>query len=159
MAISIKDIQEKEFTIVNGEGYDADQVDDFLDSLAVQLGELVRENIQLRKQLEETKPSAMAGLNEESYFKNLQSAMRDSLLSAQRVADETISAAKTSAEEIVRKATEDAQKTTTEAMEAKAEAEKQTADLKAAAEQYRASFTKLIEDQLGILKAQNVLFK
>ena len=159
MAISIKDIQEIEFPIVDGEGYDADKVDDFLDAIAASLGELVRENIALRKQLETSQPSAMAGLNEESYFKNLQSAMRDSLLSAQRVADETIAAAKASAEEITRKAAEDAEKTTADALAAKAAAEQETADLKAAAETYRAGFTKLVEDQLDILKAQNILFK
>ena len=44
MAITVKDIQEKEFSIQAAEGYNPDQVDDFLDALADQLGIYDTEN-------------------------------------------------------------------------------------------------------------------
>ena len=63
MAISVKDIQEKEFSTQAANGYDVEQVDDFLDELAEQLGSMIRENLALNgqiKQLEESLAAAEA---------------------------------------------------------------------------------------------------
>ena len=40
MAIRVRDIQEKEFSTQAANGYDVEQVDDFLDELAEQLADL-----------------------------------------------------------------------------------------------------------------------
>ena len=183
MAISVKDIQEKIFPTQANGGYDVEQVDDFLDEIADQLGTLIRENLVLKGQvgkLEDELASKQKALdeaiaktpdyNEEGYFKNLQSAMRDSLISAQRVADEATAAAQAEAEKAVADAKAEAEQTLADA---KAEASQLTesaqssADaaraeyetLKAAAENYRATFRKLVEDQLEVLKANDILFK
>ena len=143
MAISVKDIQEKVFPTQPTGGYNIEQVDDFLDEISEQLGALVRENIALNSELSklsdalEEKERALIeaqaktpDYNEAGYFKNLESAMRESLIGAQRLADETSAAAKAELDE-----------------------------LKSSIESYRAACRKLIEDQLQTLKANDLLFK
>lgn len=183
MAISVKDIQEKQFPTQATGGYNVEQVDDFLDEIAEQLGTLIRENLVLKGQVskleedlsakEKSLQEAIAktpDYNEEGYFKNLQSAMRDSLISAQRVADETTNAAKAEAERLLTEARAEAEKTVSDAQEEAAkltESAQSTADatkaeyesMKAAADNYRASFRKLVEEQLQVLKANDILFK
>ena len=186
MAITVKDIQEKVFPIQASNGYDVEQVDDFLDEITEQLTALIRENIQLKNQVaqisgelaakEQALNDAAAAAaqtpdyNEAGYFKNLQSTMRDTLISAQRVADDTISAAKaeaekvlteakTEADHIMTKAQTDAATMTERAQSAAAAAKAEYESLKASADNYRASFRKLVEDQLQVLKASDILFK
>ena len=183
MAITVKDIQEKEFPTQAANGYDVEQVDDFLDEIAEQLGALVRENLALKQEVENleaqlngTKAELQETIaktpdyNEEGYFKNLQSAMRDSLISAQRVADEatssaraeaekTLSDAKAEAARLVTDAQTEADAITSEALQQASIAKAEYDDLKSSAEAYRANFRKLVEEQLGALKASDLLFK
>ena len=175
MAISVKDIQEKEFSIVAENGYNMEQVDDFLDELADQLGALIRENLALNgqvKELQESLASAEAtnaemekklpDYNETGYFKNLESAMRESLIGAQRIADETVSEANRKAQQTIDDANAKAQQTVAEA-DASAKsitenAQQAVSDLTAEAERlrgvidtYKAGFKKLVEEQLAAL--------
>ncbi len=183
MAISVKDIQEKEFSTQNANGYDVEQVDDFLDELADQLGALIRENLALNgqvKQLEESLASAEAAkaemekklpdYNENGYFKNLESAMRESLIGAQRIADETISEANKKAQQTIDDANAQAEKTladadaqaktlTENAQRAAAEMKAETERLRAVVMDYRANFKKLLDEQLAALKAGEALLK
>lgn len=183
MAISVKDIQEKEFSTQAANGYDVEQVDDFLDELAEQLGSMIRENLALNgqiKQLEESLAAAEASkaemekklpdYNENGYFKNLESAMRESLIGAQRIADETISEANKKAQQTVDDANARAEKTVADATaQAKAisdSAEKAVAEMKAEQDRlhavvaaYRENFQKLLDEQLAALKAGEALLK
>ena len=47
MAISVKDIKEKDFSSQK-HGYSIEEVDDFLDEIADQVSELIRENLALK---------------------------------------------------------------------------------------------------------------
>ena len=183
MAISVKDIQEKEFSTQAADGYNVEQVDDFLDELAEQLGSMVREGLALServKQLEGELAAAKAenaamekklpDYNENGYFRNLESAMRESLIGAQRIADETITEAKKKAQQTVADATAQAEKTIADATEqaeaATARAEKAVSELKAEEERlhavvdaYRNNFQKLLDEQLEALTASEALLK
>lgn len=183
MPISVKDIQEKIFPTQAANGYDVEQVDDFLDEIAEQLSTLIRENLLLKGQANKLEEELTAkekelkdaiartpDYNEDGYFKNLQNAMRDSLISAQRVADETTSAAKAQADQTVADANAEAEKLvatakakadqlTSAATNAADAAKAEYESLKAAADSYRASFRKLVEEQLQVLKANDMLFK
>ena len=175
MAISVKDIQEKEFSIAMENGYDMEQVDDFLDALADQLGAMIRENLALNGQVKELQESLAAAnaanaemekklpdYNENGYFKNLESAMRESLIGAQRIADETVSEANKKAQQTVDDANAQAEKTIADA-DANAKAVTESAQeivdgLNAEAERlqgvidnYKTSFKKLVEEQLAAL--------
>lgn len=128
MLISVKDIEEKTFDIVTENGYSMEQVDDFLDELAGQWTELIRENLALSEQIKQLQQSVaeaqaataemekrLPDYNEKAYFKNLESAVRESLIGAQRIADETVSEAKRQAQQTVDDANAAAQKTTADA--------------------------------------------
>ena len=175
MAISVKDIQEKEFSTVSENGYDMEQVDDFLDELAEQLGALIRENMALNGQVQELQQSLTAAeatkaemerklpdYNESGYFKNLESAMRESLIGAQRIADETVSEANKKAQQTIDDAKAQAEQTINEAdanAKAVTDSAKQTVhELNAEAERlqgvietYKANFKKMVEEQLAVL--------
>ena len=74
MAISVKDIQEKEFP-TQANGYAVEQVDDFLDEIAAQLGTLIRENLalaghvkKLEEELDESRKTAEEAKAKSTFF-------------------------------------------------------------------------------------------
>lgn len=193
MAITVKDIQEKEFSIQATGGYNIEQVDDFLDAIADQMSDqsnaLTRENLALSGQINKlneelaTKVVALGeaearvqkaeakvreteaklpDYNEKGYFKNLESAIRESLIAAQRIADETIANAKVEAERLVSEAQANADVILSEAQasaDALATAATQKADeakaeadaMKATSDAYRASLRKMVEEHMQTL--------
>ena len=183
MAISVKDIQEKVFPTQALNGYDVEQVDDFLDEIVEQLSSLVRENLALTEQVSKLDAELCAkekaleeaaaktpDYNEAGYFKNLQNAMRDTLIGAQRLADETTASAQAEADRLVSEANATAEKAVadaqaeaaqllTAAQQNAADAKAECESLKAAAEAYRTAFRKMVEEQVEVLKATEILFK
>lgn len=182
MAISVRDIQEKEFGTQGKGGYNVEEVDDFLDEIAEQLAGLVKENLEMKKQLTELAAEAEAAkqaaieaekktpdYNEKGYFENLQKSMREAMIGAQRIADETRAEAEAQAAQIKAEAQEVADDTLNKAQ---ADAEKITGDaqgrlealtqqyeaLKAAAKAFKADFSSLIEAQSDLLKQKTDLF-
>ena len=182
MAITVKDINEKVFT-KQVRGYSIEEVDDFLDELAAQVGAMTNENQALSAQVKELQAALAAAkaenaemekklpdYNEAGYFKQLETAMRESMIGAQRIADETISEANKKAQQTIDTANAKAEKTVADAeANAKAEterAEKVVAELKAESdrlhavvEAYRANFQKLLDEQAAALKAGVALLK
>lgn len=170
MAISVKDIREKEFTR-SKHGYDMNEVDDFLDEIAEQLTAVIEENLSLAAQLENQpepvaapveQPAAASAYDENSYFKNLESTLRETLISGQRIADETVSKAQREAEEIIAAANAKAKEiaeaanaevetATATAMEIVADAEKKLEELKNATEIYKAQIKAMIEAQQKLI--------
>ena len=182
MAITIKDIHEKEFSR-QVRGYSIDEVDDFLDQLATQMEAMVRENREAVAAAEEAKAAAAAAANapapvaaaiqtapaaaapaaqqlidEPQYFKNLETAIHDTLINAQRLADETIADARKKANAMVAAAEEQAASITAAARTEADAARAETAEMKQAAEDYRGKFLRLLEEQAHILKADESLF-
>lgn len=172
MAISVKDIREQDFNMKNG-GYDVDQVDDFLDAVANQMEAVLRENANLTKALEETKKALeeaaaakealenapavveenkLPAFNEPSYFKNLETTLRETLISAQRIADETIDDARKKARKIVAEAEEQVtaieEQSALKMNEAKADYEA----IKGAFDNYRKNFSDLVDQHAKLLK-------
>lgn len=193
MAITVRDIQEKEFLTQGTGGYNIEQVDDFLDEIAEQMGTLIRENLELNEQLRQLdgelnvaqKAAADAqartpDYNEKDYFQNLQSAMRESLIGAQRIADETIEEANQKAQKLLGDAQAEADrlaaesKAQAETLVANAQAkadrltvnakgeiealEARVAALKASAKSFKADLTKLMDDQAALLRDNANLF-
>ena len=193
MAISVRDIQEKEFGTQATGGYNIEQVDDFLDEISEQMAALVRENLELNRQIkslevELTAARAQAAAaeaktpdyNEKSYFENLQNAMRESLIGAQRIADETLEEANRKAQKTVGDAQTQADQITVSAREkadalinkAREEADALAADakgrvdvlekryeaLKASAASFKADFSRILDQQAAALRESNGLF-
>lgn len=188
MAITVKDISDKVFS-KQARGYNIEEVDDFLDELAAQMETIVRENRALMQHLDEAtaaltakeavpevapvivqhpvqpvvapNPQAqpMMLADEPQYFKNLETTLRETLISAQRVADETIAEARKKANSMIATAEEQAAAITSTA---KAEAETvrtESEEVRKAVMDYRARFLRLVEDQMHALKADNSLFE
>ena len=158
MAISVKDIKEKDFSSQK-HGYSIEEVDDFLDEIADQVSELIRENLALKNSLQQAqnapapepvvieKETAKPEFDDQGYFRNLENAMRESLINAQRIAEETRQAAQAQAAAITADAAN-------EVANAKAEAQ----SVRDAVARYRAEFRALVEEQVKVLKAKESLF-
>ena len=190
MPISVRDIQEKEFSRQKRDGYNIEEVDDFLDDISDQLSVLIRENMALAEQVkalqaenEKLEASASApapaaaepapapipapveavssdepAYDEPSYFKNLQLTLRDTLINAQRIADETVAEARKKAQEVITGAEEQAATTVSNA-KAEAESVKAEADnIRKTIATYRANFRRLVEGQVQVLKETDSLF-
>ena len=186
MAISVRDIQEKEFGTQASGGYNIEQVDDFLDEISEQMATLVRENLELNKQIKALEADVKAveakvpDYNEKDYFQNLQNAMRESLIGAQRIADETLEeanrkaqktvgdaqvqadqitvSAREKADALLAQAKQDAETATAEAQERVDTLEKRFEALKASAAAYKADFTRILDQQAAALRESNGLF-
>ncbi|MGI6236498.1 MAG: DivIVA domain-containing protein [Candidatus Excrementavichristensenella sp.] len=171
--ITVKDIREKEFN-PQKRGYNEDEVDEFLDEIADQMEVLIRENRSLIRRIEKAQevvaepepvlqpePETRV-LDDSGYFRNLEATLRETLLSAQRLADKTVSEAKEEAEKVLNAARVEA-----EGIRARASAETATLratlteDTKAAQEQldglrsaiaqHRCSFREMLQAQLDAL--------
>lgn len=165
MAITVKDIREQDFDMING-GYNVDQVDDFLDAVANQMETVELENSKLKAQLEEAvaakaelenapavvEENTLPAFNEPSYFKNLETTLRETLISAQRIADETIDDARKKARKIVAEAEEQAQTIEEQSQQKMTEAKADYEALKNAFEDYRKNFSELVENHTKLLK-------
>lgn len=181
MAISVKDIQEKVFATQASNGYNVEQVDDFLDELAEQLGAMTNDALALRGQLLKAQQTIAAfdaekaemakrlpDYKEAEYFRNLEKATREALISAQRIADETVASAQTQADQLIAAANAQAEATVNNAESAAKAAtdaaEQNIAALSAKAEElqqriddYRENFKKVIAQQMAVLQEGSAL--
>lgn len=177
--VTVKDIREKEF-IKQKHGYSEEEVDEFLDEIADQMEALIQENKTLMQQAQEARAMADKAISErlaapaarpaptpvapvqpevkpiqttdEAYFRNLESTLRETLLSAQRIADETVSEAKKKAVAMVSDAEE---KVGTILAQQKAEIDNAKVELEGvrkASEDYRIRFRRLVREQLHAFK-------
>ena len=187
MPISVKDIQEKEFSRQKRDGYNIEEVDDFLDEISDQLSVLIRENMALAEQVKTLQaengklaagaPAAVEAIaapvaaepvedvsgadtayDEPSYFKNLELTLRDTLVNAQRIADDTVAEARKKAQELIASAKEQADTTVANA-KAEADNVKAEADnIRKTIANYRSNFRRLVEGQVQVLKETDSLF-
>ena len=165
MAITVKDIREKDFK-KQLNGYSVDDVDDFLDEIASQMEMLIRENRALNLKLSEqsSAPAEAAPApapaaapaetvkDDSAYFRNLETTLRDTLVSANRVAEDTVNEAKKKAESLLAEAQEQAAGIVAEAKAEGDQLQAENDQLRSSMAIYRESFLRLVKDQLGILK-------
>ncbi len=190
--ITVKDIRDKQFA-VQKHGYHEDEVDEFLDEIADQMEALIRENRALVQKVEdakaaqacaeealkgqaapspapsvpfETAPAAEPKVDDSSYFKNLETTLRETLLSAQRIADQTVAEARQKAEKAVAEAESrassvkaDAQREADQLMGSigreTEEAKAQLESLKQTFDEHKTRFIGMLEEQLKALKPED----
>ena len=90
--------------------------------------------------------------NEPSYFKNLETTLRETLISAQRIADDTISGAQKQADDIIAEAKAKAEAIEKESADKLAGVNAEYERVKGAGEEYSRSFKALIDEQAKLLK-------
>lgn len=181
MAITANDIREKQFETIM-RGYNRDDVDDFLDEVAVQFDAYEETIARLNAEIESLKAAAEAAaeakpeeaapveevkpepvpevkpapvpesvFNEPSYFKNLESTLRETLISAQRIADDTVNNANKQAAGIIADAKTRAEAMETEANNRLANTKLEYENIAAACKTYYDNLASLVKEQQEVL--------
>lgn len=143
MALTPLDIEKREFRRAL-RGYDAAEVDAFLDEVVREFEAQLRENRQLRDQIEELKEKL-------SQYQQLDDTLRSTLLVAQETAEEVKASARKEAELIVREAQEEARRRVELAEARVRELREDLKRLHREVEAFRARVRSLLQSQLALL--------
>lgn len=157
LAITIQMIEEKEFQTV-ARGYDPEEVDEFLDDIVDEMDAMLAEIEELQNRRPEPAPAPVVQAPSRTQTEIQEESIRNMLLNAQRVSDDTIADAKKRAQEILLKANQQAETIVSDARTEQQQLMEEMETLRAAAEDYRARFLRLIEDQEHLLKAETHLY-
>ena len=140
MPVTVDDINNKEFTR-KLRGYNEIEVDDFLDEIVKEYAARIAYINELESQLK--------SVNEQlSYMKSLEMTLRDTLVTAQRSADETIANAQRKADTIISNAEEQSKLIVVRAKDEVIRARTDVDSIRQQMIVYKASFKKLVEAQL-----------
>ena len=138
------DIENKRFT-KKMKGYSTEEVDDFLDELTLEYGKLYKENAELKAQREELDDNV-------GKYKNIENTLQNTLVMAQKTADEITAVAKQQAEQILKDAEYQAKTSVDELNMQIVNKQKELEDLKKEFEVYKAKMESLLISQLELLK-------
>ena len=139
------DIENKRFGKQKLGGYNVNEVDDFLDELTLEYGKIYKENAELKAQREELD-------NNVGKYKNIENTLQNTLVMAQKTADEITAVAKQQAEQIIKDAEYQAKTTVDELNTQIFSKQKELEDLKKQFDVYKAKMESLLISQLEILK-------
>ena len=142
------DIENKRFSKQMMNGYNVDEVDDFLDELTVGYEKLYKENAELKSNAEELNTNV-------GQYRNIESTLQNTLIMAQKTADEIQSIAKQQAEQIVKDAEFTAKSSVEELNIQITSKEKEIAELKKQFDVYKAKMESLLISQLELIKEIN----
>jgi cell division initiation protein len=140
MRLTPLDIHHKEFRN-SLRGYNAEEVDQFLDEVADEFERLFKENIDLSE-----KADAAEGKVRE--YAEIEHAIQNTLLAAQRSADDTLSRAQKDADQLVRDAEVKAKDLVQDALAEKQQWQADIARVRDAEEEFRSRFRDLLKNYL-----------
>ena len=139
------DIENKKFTKQMMKGYNVDEVDDFLDELTLEYGKLYKENAELKAQREELDTNV-------GKYKNIENTIQNTLIMAQKTADEVQEVAKKQADQIIKDAEYQAKNSVEELNTQIILKQKELEDLKKQFGVYKAKMESLLVSQVELLK-------
>ncbi len=139
------DIENKRFGKQMMNGYNVNEVDDFLDELTLEYGRLYKENAELKEKREELDSDV-------GKYKNIESTLQNTLVMAQKTADEITAVAKQQADQIIKDAEFSAKSSVEELNTQIMLKEKELDELKKQFEVYKAKMESLLISQLELLK-------
>lgn len=139
------DIENKRFGKQMMNGYNVNEVDDFLDELTLEYGKLYKENAELKEKREELDSDV-------GKYKNIESTLQNTLVMAQKTADEITAVAKQQADQIIKDAEFSAKSSVEELNTQIMLKEKELDELKKQFEVYKAKMESLLISQLELLK-------
>ena len=142
------DIENKKFAKQMVNGYNVNEVDDFLDELTVSYEKLYKENAQLQANAEELN-------NDVGQYKNIETTIQNTLVMAQKTADEVQEVAKKQAEQLIKDAQTEAKKSVDELNLQITMKQKELEDLKRQFDVYKAKMESLLISQLELIKDIN----
>jgi len=144
MRITPLDIQQKQFS-TKFRGFDMGEVDSFLELVREEMEELLRENAKLREEVKLLERQ----LKE---YKNIETTLRDTLMSTQQMAEEYKETARKSADLIRKEAELEAEKILKNVQEKVIKIHEDITDLKGVRRHFKEELRRLIESHLGMLE-------
>ena len=142
------DIDNKKFSKQMVNGYNVEEVDDFLDELTTNYSKNYKEVNELRAKVEELNNSLVQ-------YKTIESTLQNTLVMAQSTAEEVKNVAKQKADQIVEEAKSNAQKQVDELNNEILMKQKELDDVKKQFDIYKAKMESLLISQLELLKDVN----
>ena len=142
------DIENKKFSKQMVNGYNVGEVDDFLDELTLAYEKLYKENAELKMNAENLN-------NDVGQYKNIESTLQNTLIMAQKTADEIQAVAKQQAEQIIKDAEFTAKNSIEELNMQILQKEKEFEDVKRQFDVYKAKMESLFISGLELIKDIN----
>ena len=139
------DIENKKFQKQMMNGYNVDEVDDFLDEITVDYEKLYKENTELRAEIERSKSDL-------EKYKNIEQTLQNTLVMAQKTADDIKNNAQDEADSIIRNARSKMQESVDELTKESETRKREFAETKKQFDIYRAKMEALLISQLELLK-------
>ena len=142
------DIDNKKFAKQMVNGYNVEEVDDFLDELTIDYSKNYKEVTELRAKVEELNNSMVQ-------YKTIESTLQNTLVMAQSTAEEVKNVAKQKADQIIEEAKANAQKQVDELNNEIIQKQKELDDVKKQFDIYKAKMESLLISQLELIKDIN----
>ena len=142
------DIENKKFSKQMMNGYNVEEVDDFLDEITIDYEKTYKENSELRIKVEELNSKL-------EHYKNIENTLQDTLVMAQSTAEEVKNVAKQKAEQIINEAQSTAIKNVGELEQEILNKKREQDELKKQFDIYKAKMESLLISQLELLKEIN----
>ena len=139
------DIENKKFSKQMVNGYNVEEVDEFLDEITADYEKLYKENKALKDNAEELH-------NDVGQYKDIESTLQNTLIIAQKTADEVQNVAKKQAEQIIKDAEYQAKTKLDEINTQLMIKEKELDELKKQFSVYKAKMESLLISQLELIK-------
>ncbi len=142
------DIENKKFSKQLVNGYNVDEVDDFLDEIGVDFSKKNKEALEATKEVEELKKSL-------EHYKNIEATLQNTLLMAQSTAEEVKNVARQKADQIVNDAKSSTQREVDNLQNQIVIKQKELDDIKKQFDIYKAKMESLLISQLELIKEIN----
>ena len=139
------DIENKKFQKQMMNGYNVDEVDDFLDEITVDYEKLYKDNTELRAEIEISKGDL-------EKYKNIEQTLQNTLVMAQKTADDIKNIAQDEADSIIRNSRSKMQESVDELTKESETRKREFAETKKQFDIYRAKIEALLISQLELLK-------
>ena len=142
------DIENKKFSKQFVNGYNVDEVDDFLDEIGADFSKKNKEALEATKEVEELKKSL-------EHYKNIEATLQNTLLMAQSTAEEVKNVARQKADQIVNDAKSSTQREVDNLQNQIVIKQKELDDIKKQFDIYKAKMESLLISQLELIKEIN----
>ncbi len=142
------DIENKKFSKQMVNGYNVEEVDEFLDDLTVEYARAYKDSSELKEKVEDLN-------NELARYRNIESTLQSTLVMAQKTAEEVKAVAKQQAEQIIKDAETNSREQASNLEAEIALKKKELDDIQKQFDIYKAKMESLLISQLELIKEIN----
>lgn len=142
------DIENKKFSKQMMNGYNVEEVDEFLDDLTVDYEKAYKQSTELKARVDELENSLL-------HYKTIEDTLQNTLVMAQTTAEEVKDVARQQAEQIIKEAEGNARKSVDDLGQEILMKKKELEDIKKQFDVYKAKMESLLISQLELLKDIN----